>query len=143
MSAEFTYYSSGIEIEEPKLLTALINMTITNTGDEAGTELGFYLRTPSSAGSFDYPATDAPVTNYFDLIKQGDLGYGIVLHQGVNTYTFDSTNGSSALNKIPLVIGSGTSGNIIPVGDSINITLSVSFDPTFDSKTLYIDFVIE
>lgn len=143
MSAKYTYYTSGEEVVEPKLLTTLVNITITNTGDEAGTDLGFYIKTPSTAGSFDYQATDAPVTNYFDIIKQGDLGFGLVVHQGAEQITIDSENGSNALNKIPLTVGSGVAGNILAVGETISIILSITFSPSYPNKNVYVDFILE
>lgn len=145
MAAEFTYTQESIEVDEPLLLenTETVSLLVENTGDVAGTSLGFYLRSASTNGSFDYPSVDSPSVNLVDLIKEGNNGYGLVITQGLTSTRFEDGIGDSYDTRIPLVIGTGTLSDEMEVGSSVEIELSLSFDPSISVKNLYIDFVLE
>ena len=143
MSAEYTYYINSEVATDPQELVTSLVITIVNSGDLTGTDLGFYLKVASNTGPFDYPSTDSPATNLMDILAQGNDNEGIVIDQNGNTTTFDSGAGSNYSNRIPLTIGSGTDGDELASGASIEVTLTLSFSVGTPSKNFYIDLVIE
>lgn len=144
MAAEYTIYISGIEADEPVTLELLSGKTLTikNTGDETGTELGFYLQMASSNGPFEYPSTDSPAVNLNDILSQGNAGYGLTITQGVITTRFTSSVGNSYPSRIPLTVGEGSLGNQLAVNSSCTVELNLTFEPGSTAKSYYVDLIL-
>lgn len=145
MAAEYQIFYASESIEEPFEIEngSSFVFVIENVGDETGTNIGFYIKTPSSLGDVDYPSLDSPALNYEDIISQGNNGYGLTITQGLSTTRIMSGTGDTFLTKIPLTIGSGDNLNQLEPGSSIEVTLEFNLDPTEVSKNLYIDFMVE
>ena len=144
MSAEYTYYIGSEVADDPVKLTNITTLvvTIVNSGDLTGTDLGFYLKVASNDGPFDYPSTDSPATNLADIIAQGLADYGITITQGLIETRFEPGVGDSYETRIPLTVGTGTNTDEIAAGATIDITLELSFASGTDSKNFYVDLVI-
>jgi hypothetical protein len=145
MSAEFIWQQDSISVNEPVTVENVISevFTIRNTGDEAGTTLGFYLRLASSDGPFEFPSTESPGTNLVDIVRQGNLGYGLTITQGLFTTRFETGVGDSRTNKIPLIIGTGTNLDEIEINSIIEVTIDLTFEPSLGARNFYVDFVLE
>lgn len=144
MSAEYTYYiNAAVAADVEELLTTeSLTVTIVNTGDVTGYELGFYLGVASNDGPFEYPSTDSPASNLVEIIALGQEGYGLAITQASNTTTFAEGVGDGYSTRIPLTIGSGVSGNELAPGESIDVILTLTFPVGVDSKNFYVDLVI-
>lgn len=143
MSATYSWYISSTEVDEPSALTTSQTYTVTNTGDEKGVSIGFYIKQASTMGSIEYPSVDSPSVNLTDILSQGNAGYGLSIEQDSDITIFTSTTGSDSSNKIPFTLGSGSNFDELEVGASATITLNLSFSPGTDSKTFYVDLVME
>lgn len=144
MAVEFTIYIDGVEAEEPVTLETISGKTLTikNTGDVTGTDLGFYLQVASTTGPFEYPSVDSPAVNYNDILAQGNNGYGLTIKQGLTTTRFLSGVGDSYSNRIPLTIGEGTLGDELAVNSSFEIELNLTFTPGSAAKSYYVDLIL-
>jgi hypothetical protein len=143
MSAEYTYYVNAViaDIEELETSSSL-TVTITNTGDVAGTDLGFCLQVASNDGPFEYPSTNSPAINLVDIIAFGEAGYGVAITQASATTTFAENIGDSYETRIPLSIGSGSSANELAPGSSVDVILSLTLPGGIPSQNFYVDLVI-
>jgi hypothetical protein len=144
MSAEYTYYvNSDVAADVQELLTTeSMTVTVVNTGDVTGTDLGFYLKVASNNGPFEYPSTESPATNLIDLIFMGQSGYGLAITQGSTTITFEDGVGDSYETRIPLTIGSGINGDELAAGESVDVVLTLTLDVGMPSVNLYVDLSI-
>jgi hypothetical protein len=144
MSAEYTYYVSEVVASEVQELIVSFSMTLTiaNTGDLTGSDLGFYLQVASSNGPFEYPSTDSPAINLVDILAQGASGYGLTIDQDGTITRFTDEAGSSYGTRIPLTAGSGTDGDQLAPGATVEVILSLTFEAGTPSKNFYVDLVI-
>lgn len=145
MAAEYIYYISSEVPDEPvdMVTSTVYTIIITNIGDEAGVDLGFYISIPSTMGEVIYPSATTPTENFSEVLYQGGEGYGLSLTQGLTVTTFETGIGDSGTTKIPLVLGSGATLDELAVGASITVDLTVTFKPGTPSETLYVDVVLE
>lgn len=144
MSAEYTYYvNSDVAGDVQELLTAgSLTITITNTGDVTGYDLGFYLKVASNDGPFEYPSTESPATNLVEIVAFGQAGNGLVITQDSVSTIFAEGVGDGYETRIPLTVGSGTIGDELAPGESVDVVLTLSFPGGTLSQNFYVDLVI-
>lgn len=144
----FEVVSTGSTIYDPLTVVsgAPIQVRVTNYGDDALEDLGFYLVPATNVGNVDNPADYPPHTDYQDMLTWGmktklgiSVSGGVKLTCPTNDGTFSDyitrTQGALLSNKIPFIN--------LGAGDSQLFTIELETPPAVTARRFYIDLRLE
>lgn len=143
----FVRKSDGETIYDPEVVDSTpVQITVSNLGDTALTNLGFYIVPATNMGDVDNPADYPPHTDYQDLMSWGakaELGLsaqgGLVVTVPQNDGTFNGyvtrSAGSTYRNKIPFID--------LAAGDSAVFTIEFEIPPGAPARRFFIDLKLE
>lgn len=145
-TSDLTFTIAGETIYDPVLLTSSVAINVTNYGDEALSNLGFYIVPATSIGDVDFPADSPPETDYEDLITwgtQADLGDipqgGLYLMVPTNDGEFSGyitrTQGAVFTNKISV--------KDMAAGEIVEFSIEFETPTGVPARRFYIDCRIE
>jgi hypothetical protein len=146
---EFEIVSSGDTIYDPLTLVSsvVMELRVTNMGDEDLTDLGFYLVPSTDIGDVDNPSEVPAETDFQDVLSWGqavflgeEVAGGIKITcdpdgSGDETTYFTRAAGASGATKIPLLD--------LDSGDNALFSLELETPPGVPSRRLYVDLVLE
>ena len=131
-----------LNVDEPELIvsstTYTFRITNTSTDNTKAANVGFFLREADIEGEVDFPSSEGIVIDWYDILQWGEANpaEGMFLTQGLTTTQFTLSNGVIS-SPIPLSVGSGTEGDEIESGASVDITIEVIPPGSVSARRLY------
>lgn len=120
---------------------------VTNYGSALLENLGFYIRTATTAGDVDRPATYAPSTDYQDLLTWGTRTVAGSAVSGGLIVTLPQTSVADITSYVTRTQGANASNKLafqdLDPGESAEFTIEFETPPAFTTRRIFIDIGIE
>lgn len=149
MAGDSLRFKVAGELVVPPLagLVGPLTVQVTNYGSSTLSGLGFYIRTATTAGDVDHPATYAPSTDYQDLLTWGTRTVAGSAVSGGLIVTLPQNVGADIVSYVTRTQGASAATKLafkdILAGETLEFTIEFETPPVFSTRRIFIDIGIE